>query len=287
VQLCFLLQTFPRWLTFIRCSYPRRLRVLEANLCPELEFATSFADEARGTAMSYFRKTNGLAWKPDETPVTLADTEIEDAFRMLVQKRFPDDGIFGEETGVSGRERPRIWVVDPIDGTGAFATGSPLFGVLLCLVVDERAAFGVIDACATGERWIAQRGKGATLNGVTCVTSSKTSLAEASLASTSIHLLDARDRRVFDSLSAKAAITRLGGDCYAYGLLASGHLDQIVEAGLKPFDFMALTVIIEEAGGVISDWQGRPLTLNSPGDVLASATADLHAQALRIIKETK
>ncbi|WP_223427480.1 inositol monophosphatase family protein [Tateyamaria pelophila] len=260
-----------------------RLEPLQA----EFEFATSFADTARQMAMSYFRKSNGLAWKSDETPVTLADTEIEDAFRKLVQTEFPADGIFGEETGVSGRGRPRIWVVDPIDGTGAFATGSPLFGVLLCLVVKEQAAFGVIDACATGERWIGQRGKGASLNGVTCATSGRTSLREASLASTSIHLLGARERRVFDKLSTEAAMIRLGGDCYAYGLLASGHLDQIIEAGLKPFDFMALTVIIEEAGGVISDWQGRPLTLNSSGDVLASATADLHAQALKVIKETK
>lgn len=263
-----------------------------SNLQPEplkaeFEFAESFTDSAREIAMSYFRKSNGLAWKSDETPVTLADTEIEAAFRDLVQAAFPEDGVFGEETGVSGRERPRIWVVDPIDGTGSFATGSPLFGVLLCLVVNEQAAFGIIDACATGERWAAQRGKGATLNDIACATSGKTSLSHAAMASTSIHLLAARERRVFDRLSSKAAITRLGGDCYAYGLLASGHLDLIVEAGLKPFDFMALTVILEEAGGIITDWQGQPLTLNSRGEVLASASADLHAQALKIIQETE
>lgn len=266
--------------------------MLESELLPErlkaeFDFAISFADSARDIAMSYFRKSNGLAWKPDETPVTLADTEIEAAFRDLVQAQFPDDGIFGEETGVSGLERPRVWVVDPIDGTGSFATGSPLFGVLLSLVVGDRAVFGVIDACATGERWTAQRGTGASLNDAACVTSGQATLEGASLASTAIHLLAAHERRVFDRLSSKAAITRLGGDCYAYGLLASGHLDLIVEAGLKPFDFMALTVIIEEAGGVISDWQGQPLTLNSRGEVLAAASADLHAQALRIIQETE
>lgn len=257
------------------------------HLQAEFDFAASFADSARQTALSYFRGPNGLSWKSDETPVTLADTEIERAFRDLVQMRFPKDGIYGEETGVSGLECKRIWVVDPIDGTGAFATGSPLFGILLALVVSERAAFGVIDACATGERWTAQRGMGAKLNNMTCATSNKTSLATASLASTSIHLLRARERRVFDCLSTEAAITRLGGDCYAYGLLASGHLDLIVETGLKPFDFMAVTVIIEEAGGVISDWEGQPLTLNSAGDVLAAASAELHAQALRIIHDTE
>lgn len=264
----------------------------ESNLLPErltdeFEFAASFADKARELAMSYFRTSNGLTWKSDDTPVTLADTEIEQAFCGLVQSRYPEDGIFGEETGVSGRERPRIWVVDPIDGTGSFATGSPLFGVLLCLVENERAVFGIIDACATGERWAARRGAGATLNNVSCATSQKTLLSSASLASTSIHLLGARERRVFDRLSDKAAITRLGGDCYAYGLLASGHLDLVLEAGLKPFDFMPLTVIVEEAGGVISDWQGQPLTLNSAGDVLASASQELHAQALRIIHDTE
>lgn len=261
--------------------------LLPEGLLAEFDFAESFADQARQTALSYFRESNGLTWKSDDTPVTLADTEIEQAFRDLVQTRFPNDGVLGEETGVSGLERERIWVVDPIDGTGAFATGSPLFGILLSLVVNERAAFGVIDACAMGERWTAQRGMGATLNNVACATSKKTSFGTASLASTSIHLLLGRERRVFESLSSQAAITRLGGDCYAYGLLASGHLDLVVETGLKPFDFMAMTVIIEEAGGVISDWQGQPLKLNSAGDVLAAASADLHAQALRIIHDTK
>lgn len=261
--------------------------LLSDRLASEVGFANAFADTARSIAMGYFRRPNGMTLKSDETPVTLADTEIEAAFRRQVATRFAQDGVFGEEAEASGLDRERIWVIDPIDGTGAFATGSPLFGMLLALVTGGRAEFGIIDACAMQERWFARRGKGATLNGVACHTSARTGLAGASIASTSIHMYGPHDRQVFDTLASAAAITRLGGDCYAYGLLAAGHLDLVVECGLKPFDFMALTVLIDEAGGVISDWNGLPLTLGSGGHVLASATPELHAEALERISATR
>jgi len=260
---------------------------LSDQLGIEVAFANAFADKARVIALRYFRQPHGLTMKADETPVTMADTEIEAVFRDEAEVRFAQDGIFGEETGVSGQERDRIWVIDPIDGTGAFATGSPQFGVLLSLVTKGRAEFGIIDACAMGERWFARRGSGATLNGVACAVSGQITLANASISSTSIHQYEAWERQVFDRLASAAAFARLGGDCYAYGLLAAGHLDLVIECALKPFDFMALTVIIEEAGGVISDWNGQPLSLKADGRVLASASYELHNEALGVISATR
>jgi fructose-1,6-bisphosphatase/inositol monophosphatase family enzyme len=172
-------------------------------------------------------------------------------------------------------------VIDPIDGTGAFATGSPLFGCLIGLLVGGRADLGVIDAPAMGERWTARRGEGATLNDVPCRVSGCARLADASVSSTSIHLYAPEPLAAFHRVAAHAAGARLGGDCYAYGLVAAGHLDAVVETGLQPYDYLPIVPIIEEAGGVITDWSGAPLTLTSRGDVVAAASLSLHAELLQ------
>lgn len=245
-------------------------------------FAQVLADKAGAIAMAYFRKPNGLALKGDASPVTLADTEIEAMIRNAVETTFPEDGLFGEETGVTGIDRDRLWVVDPIDGTGAFATGSPLFGVLISLLKNGQPELGLIDASATGERWIARRGQGSFMNGIACRTSGRTSLVAAAIGSTSVHAYGPAERSFFQRVSQRAAITRLGGDCYAYGLVALGQLDAVIETDLKPYDFMAVVPVIEEAGGVVTDWQGLPLTIYSTGKVIAAATPELHAEILSL-----
>lgn len=235
-------------------------------------------DAARAIALTHFRTFPDVAMKQDASPVTRADRDIEAHLHAMLAENAPRDGVLGEEMAPVGLERARLWVIDPIDGTGAFATGSPLFGVLVALVEGGVPVLGAIDACATGERWVARRGAGATLDGRRCRTSGRRTLAEASVAATALHAFAPGDRASFERVGAAAAITRLGGDCYAYGLVAAGHLDAVIETDLKPYDYMALIPVIEEAGGVITDWNGAALTLQSDGRVIAAASAALHAE---------
>ena len=246
----------------------------------DIGIATALADAAREIAMRHFRKGLEVSFKNDLSPVTVADREVEAALREMLGRHAPADGILGEEMVSFGLERERVWVIDPIDGTGAFATGSPLFGCLIGLLVGGRPALGVIDAAATGERWTARRGGGASLNGVPCRVSGCSRLAEASVSSTSIHLYAPEPLAAFHRVAAHAACARLGGDCYAYGLVAAGHLDAVVETGLQPYDYLPIVPIIEEAGGLITDWSGAPLALTSRGDVVTAASPSLHAELL-------
>lgn len=250
----------------------------------DLILLTDMAEAARAIALRYFRKEIGLTMKSDASPLTLADREIETRLRQMLALRAPDDGIFGEEMPPMGLDRSRLWVIDPIDGTGAFATGSPLFGVLFGLLAKGVPVLGAIDACATGERWIGCAGSGAWLNGNPCRTSGRRALEGASIGSTAIHSYRPEARAAFDRLAARAAITRLGGDCYAYGLVAAGHLDAVIETGLKPYDFLPIVPIIEAAGGVITDWLGAPLTLHSEGHVVAAATGELHQEICVLLR---
>lgn len=254
-----------------------------AALVDEQSFASRVADDARIIARKHYRHCNGLELKSDRSPVTLADQEIEQLIRGAIEARYPDDGVFGEETGVTGLERHRLWVVDPIDGTGSFATGNPLFGTLIGLCVSGHPVLGLLDACATDERWVAASGKGASMNGRACRASGRLNLSEASISCSPFREDDGRQRDAYRAVMQRAAMARLGGDCYSYGLLALGHLDAVMETGLKPYDFLPLVPIVEEAGGVITDWKGAPLTPASGGEVVAAASAELHAQILKLL----
>lgn len=244
--------------------------------------AARMADQARKIALRYFRKDCGLAIKADQTPVTLADKEIERDLREMLGTYRPDDGVFGEEMPATAQTAARQWVIDPIDGTGAFAIGSPLFGALIGLLDRDAPILGVIDACAMNERWVAHGGV-ATLNGVACRTSGQQRLRHASVSATAVHQYPPEDYAVFERVAQSAAISRLGGDSYSYGLLASGFLDAVVESGLKPYDFLPIVPIVEAAGGVMTDWRGARLRLDSEGQVLAAASSELHAELLELI----
>jgi fructose-1,6-bisphosphatase/inositol monophosphatase family enzyme len=143
--------------------------------------------------------------------------------------------------------------------------------------------FGIIDVPCTGERWVGVRGRGSWLNGERCRTRTGSRLQDAILQTTSPDLFAGEDARAFERLSSAVHLRRFGGDCYAYALLASGTVDLVAEAGLMPYDYLALAPVIEGAGGVITDWRGGPLGPRSDGRVLAAANADLHRQALRIL----
>ncbi len=250
------------------------------------ELATFFdnlADAARRIALKHFRSHLDFEQKQDLSPVTIADQGIERELRRLIAARFPDHGILGEETGSTPGER-YTWYVDPIDGTKSFISGMPLFGTLIALRDDraEKLVAGMIDIPALSERWFGTA-SGTTFNGAPARVSRVSHLAQAQIYTSSPDIFEAEDWERFDRLSRKALFRRFGGDCYLYGLLASGHCDLVVEASLKTFDFMALIPVVEGAGGLIRDWQGRKLDPHSDGRVVAAANADLLDQALAVL----
>ncbi|MEI4474107.1 histidinol-phosphatase [Frigidibacter sp. MR17.24] len=250
---------------------------------PEAEFAADVADGARAMALSYFRKPLEVDAKEDRSPVTVADREIEAFMRARIAESFPAHGVFGEEQDPERLDSPDVWVVDPIDGTKSFVTGHPLFGNLMALLREGRPFLGQIEMPALGERWQGVSGAPTLFNGAPCRTSDCRDLSAALAYTTDPMLFVDEDRRAYDALFGAVRLLRFGGDCYNYGLLASGHCDLVLEIGLQPYDYLPLVSVIEGAGGVITDWSGRALGLNSGGDVLASATPELHAQMLALL----
>lgn len=253
-----------------------------AILTDDLAEVETLLVASRAIALRHFRTALDVERKADLSPVTIADREIEAMFRAAMARGWPDAGFLGEEDGAEGVDRRRVWVVDPIDGTKAFVTGNPLFGTLVALVEDGRPRLGVIDMPALGERWTAADGP-ATFNGRPCRVSGCAEIAGATLYCTSPDAFAGADAAAFARLRAAARLTRYGGDCYCYGLLASGHADIVAETGLQPFDYLPVVRVVEAAGGVITDWTGAPLGLASDGRVLAAATPALHAEALGLI----
>lgn len=244
-------------------------------------FAHRLADFAAPLALHYFRTELPVEAKADASPVTAADRAIEALLRAEIRAAYPEHGVLGEEEG-GDFKRPLTWVIDPIDGTKSFITGMPLFGTLIALVSGDRPVLSVIDMPALAERWCGT-GEAAWFGEKPARTSDR-SLAEARLFATSPDIFAGSDADAFASLSGAVGLRRFGGDCYAYGLLASGHCDLVVEAGLQVYDVMALVPVVEGAGGVMTDWGGQPLTPAFDGRVVAAANAGLHAEALRHLR---
>jgi histidinol phosphatase-like enzyme (inositol monophosphatase family) len=244
-------------------------------LSADLSLANRLADAAGEAIRPYFRSEFGLEAKADDSPVTLADRAAESAIRAILERERPADGIVGEEFGTQRGEAARLWVIDPIDGTRSFVAGRPLFGTLIALVQDGIPVLGVIDQPITGERWIGIIGEQTLFNGRPCHTRPCDALAHAIMATTSPAAFPAGDLSRFQGLVPQVRDTVWGGDCYNYGLVALGQIDLVVESGLKLYDFAALVPIVEGAGGSIRDWQGRPLTAESDGRVIAAGRASL------------
>lgn len=246
-------------------------------------FAPTLADRAGAIVRRYFRAPIGFDDKADASPVTIADREAEAVMRDAIAQRFPDDGILGEEMGAVRTDARFVWVLDPIDGTKSFISGKPLFGILIAVTDNGRPAVGIIDQPITRERWYAASGEPTTLNGDPQRTGTRTALDGAILYATTPYMFRGADRDAFERLAATVKHPLFGADCYAYGLLASGYADLVCEADLKPYDFCAPAVVIERAGGIITDWEGRPLALRSGGRVLAAANRELHRAALDVL----
>lgn len=254
------------------------------NLNTLLKFAHQLADTSAEIIRPYFRNQVSVDHKTDRTPVTEADFRAEQAMRALIEQHYPEHGILGEEIANQGEDRETVWILDPIDGTKSFVSGSPLFGTLIGLMHQGKPMIGLINQPILHERWVGVLNQGSTFNHKPIKTRSTPHLKEARFAYTSPHMFNAAEKIMLDYVSSQVAQTIFGGDCYAYGLLASGHIDMIIEASLHPHDYMALIPVIENAGGVITDWQGNPLTLHSEGKVIACANPALLEQILKCME---
>ncbi len=231
--------------------------------------AHRLADAAAEAIRPLFRGDWQSETKSDRSPVTQADRAAEAAMRAIIEAERPDEGILGEEYGARNENAGRRWVLDPIDGTLSFMAGRPIFGTLIALMQDGWPVLGVIDQPIARERWTGRIGEGTTFNGKPVTTRACKELADARLATSSPHYFDADEADAYMKVAATVGGNErqgpiiYGGDCYNYGLLASGHIDVIVEAGLALYDYAALVPVVEGAGGTMSDWQGNPLDADS------------------------
>ncbi len=247
-------------------------------------FAEHLADLARPIAQRYFRSELTIIDKPDATPVTLADMEIETRLREEIAREYPTHGILGEEHESVNLSAEWVWVLDPIDGTKAFTCGKPQFGTLVAVTHDGEPLIGVIDQPITDERWVGVKGLGAWFNDVPMRVSAKRKpLSETILLITAPEQFAGPGADAFARLKAACKGVYYGGDCYNYALVASGHVDLVVEMGLKTVDFAALVNPIIEAGGVACDWAGRSLNLNSDGTIVAAANQGLADEVLAVL----
>ena len=245
------------------------------NLDADIALGLRLAEAAGEVIRPYFRANAVVERKGDASPVTLADRQAEEAMRRILKAEVPRDTVIGEEFGTEEGNSGRIWVLDPIDGTSGFLAGRAMFGTLIALVVDGFPVMGIIDQPIAGERWVGATGRTTLLNGAPVRTRACRTLADATIATTGPHYFSQHEGDHFMALAAKTDYRRMvmGGDCYNYAMLASGHLDIVCEANLKLHDWAALVPVVEGAGGVMADWNGDPLHAGSDGHVLALGDA--------------
>ena len=263
---------------------------LSAEQLNELtRFAEELADLSGAAILPHFRRSIPIDNKLGEhgfDPVTAADRDAERVIRARVKERYPAHGFMGEELGHEAGRDALTWVVDPIDGTRAFVTGMPMWGTLIALNDGTRPAVGILDQPYTRERWVASNGNSQFRDAMGRSTALRTrtcaSLKDAVLMTTSpVGYFDDAEQGAFWALGDRAKLTRFGGDCYAYGLLAMGFVDVIVEATLKPWDIQALIPIIENAGGIVTTWKGGPAY--DGGQVVACGDPKLHAAVIEAL----
>lgn len=265
----------------------------EAEKADLIATAEALADAARAVTLVHFRVPGGIAAETKEAvrfdPVTVADRAAEQAMREILAWRRPADGIWGEEFGVTRGTSGLTWVLDPIDGTRGYLSGTPTWGVLIALSEeggDKPGAplMGLIDQPYIGERFLGGFGQARVtgpLGRADLRTRGPRPLSEAILYSTFPEVGTPEEGAAFARLAAQVKLTRYGTDCYAYGLIAAGQIDLVVEAGLQPYDVGGPIAVIEAAGGIVTDWTGGPAYRG--GRVLAAANAEVHAAAMAVL----
>lgn len=251
--------------------------------------AHALADAARPAVLRHFRQPGLNAANKDAQggfdPVTAADHEAEAAIRAELARLRPQDAILGEEGGKTDGESGLTWVIDPVDGTRGFMSGTPTWGVLVALSDTSGPVLGIIDQPYIGERFWGGLGE-ASVKGPMGKTPLQTRpprpLEKATLFTTFPEIGTRAERAAFERVAARTRLTRYGTDCYAYALVAAGQIDLVIEAGLGAHDIQAPIAVIEAAGGLVTDWQGGPA--HGGGQVLAAANREIHAQALALLQ---
>lgn len=254
------------------------------------EFLRRLAGAAEAQTLPRFRARGAVSNKLEGgfDPVTEADREAELALRRLIRAEYPDHGVLGEEFGPENCDSSHIWVVDPIDGTRSFISGIPLWGTLVGLTREGMAVAGLMAQPFTrelfyasgGEAWYERPGDRRRL-----ATSGRKALGEATLCTTTPAMFKGKSRAAYDRVETSVRLVRYGTDCYAYAMVAAGHVDLVIETALQPYDIIALIPIIEAAGGVVTDWSGG--RAERGGDIVAAASAELHAAALAALAGTE
>ncbi len=248
-----------------------------------LDTILDITEAAAKIPRAHFRAGVDIVHKSDATPVTMADQAAEEYIREELARFFPDHGIVGEEFGVTRPDSPWQWIIDPIDGTRGFISGMPLYGMLVGLLRDGAPVMGIVRMPELDEVF-AGDGATATLNHTQVLkVSTAGDLSRIMLYINEADKLMRDEPQVFSRLNAAGRDRRYSYDCYPHALLAAGHVEACVDYDLKPYDILPLVPIITGAGGVISDWQGRPLGLKSDGRVVSAATPALHGQLLDLI----
>ncbi len=255
-----------------------------------LATANALADAAGQAILPWFRRDTLQTDNKAATgfdPVTVADRAAEEAMRAVLAERRPHDAILGEEFGASAGSSGLTWVLDPIDGTRAFLSGTPTWGVLIAVGPESGPVLGVIEQPYTGERFTGGLGIArmtGPLGPRPLHARPARPLKDAILFTTFPEVGSPPEAAAFRRLSSEAKLTRYGMDCYAYALLAAGQIDLVVEAGLQAYDIQAPMAVIRAAGGIVTDWDGGPCHMG--GRVLAAANADIHAAAMAHLRST-
>jgi histidinol phosphatase-like enzyme (inositol monophosphatase family) len=252
-----------------------------------IETAAALADAAREATLAHFRQ-DGLTAETKEShrfdPVTVADRLSEERMRAILARRRPQDAILGEEFGASTGTSGLTWVLDPIDGTRGYLSGTPTWGVLISVADETGPIYGLIDQPYIGERFEGGLGR-ARVTGPMGTRQLRTRphrpLSEAIVFTTFPEVGTHAEGAAFRRVAAAAKLVRYGMDCYAYALVAAGQIDLVIEAGLQAYDVQAPIAVITAAGGIVTDWLGRPCPQG--GQVLAAANPEIHATALALL----
>jgi histidinol phosphatase-like enzyme (inositol monophosphatase family) len=265
------------------------MRVTSALAAELVATAHELADAARVATLSHFR-TPTLVAETKETvrfdPVTAADRLSETRMREILARRRPQDGILGEEFGSVAGTSGLTWVLDPIDGTRGYLSGTPTWGVLISVRDAEGVLYGIIDQPYIRERFEGGLGRARVIGPMgegALATRAARPLDQAILFTTFPEVGTPEEGAAFRKVAAKARLTRYGTDCYAYALIAAGQIDLVIEAGLQAYDVQAPIAVIEAAGGIVTDWQGRPAL--EGGQILAAANRAIHAEALALLND--
>ena len=252
-------------------------------------FANKLADISADIIKKYFRQDNIFNFeKEDNSPLTIVDTEVETILRAEIEKKYPEHHIAGEELSDVQGISPYKWHIDPIDGTSSFVMGLPIFTTLIALTYHGSPIFGLINQPINNERWQGGEIYQTNYNGKNLKIAKDTNLEQAILATTSPYLFNDRQLTKFDLIRKKTKYqkyggTFIGGDAYLYAMLAMGYIDIIIEANLKPYDFLAPTAIIKAAGGIITNWQGEKIDENSNGEIIACNNSKLHQNIIKLL----